>query len=353
MTAIITRRAAPRRFVWFLDGVGLSAPDHPANPLLAQPLPGFTRVLAGPPVHAAGLRIADGAALAALDARLGVPGLPQSATGQTTLLTGVNAAQTLGRHLTAYPTPTLIRLLRQDNLLMRLAAQGRRVAYLNYFSDRFVWLFAEHKRRLGWRHTAAQRAVFAAAAARLDGNPPPVQARRRFRPAACVVAADAAGLPLRDRAAKQAGLAVDHDIVGGFIDADGRPNGWPPAEDDVLAARVAEAVERAVRVWRAHDLTFYETFLTDALGHAQAPERARAWLRVLDRFLQGLLAALDPERDQLIVISDHGNFEDLSVRTHTLHPVPFAAYGVDAPVLVAGATSLCDVAPRLLAAYDS
>src|SRR4051794_31593689 len=36
---------------------------------------------------------------AVTDTRLGIDGLPQSATGQTAMLTGVNAAALIGRHL--------------------------------------------------------------------------------------------------------------------------------------------------------------------------------------------------------------------------------------------------------------
>src|ERR1041384_4042800 len=43
--------------------------------------------------------------MAVTDARLGIDGLPQSATGQTTMLTGVNAAALIGRHLHGYPSP--------------------------------------------------------------------------------------------------------------------------------------------------------------------------------------------------------------------------------------------------------
>ena len=35
--------------------------------------------------------------------QLGIEGLPQSATGQTALFTGINAAQLLGRHLFGFP----------------------------------------------------------------------------------------------------------------------------------------------------------------------------------------------------------------------------------------------------------
>jgi hypothetical protein len=40
-----------------------------------------------------------------LDASLCVPGLPQSATGQAALLTGLNAPELMGRHIEGFPPP--------------------------------------------------------------------------------------------------------------------------------------------------------------------------------------------------------------------------------------------------------
>ena len=42
-----------------------------------------------------------------IDAALGIEGLPQSATGQTALFTGVNAPQLVGMHISAFPTQDL------------------------------------------------------------------------------------------------------------------------------------------------------------------------------------------------------------------------------------------------------
>ena len=74
-----------------------------------------------------------------------------------------------------------------------------------------------------------------------------------------------------------------------------------------------------------------------------------ALLQRLDRFAQGLLGAMDARRQTLVLISDHGNVEQLDQRTHTRNPVPFAAYGAGAADLVAGAAAITDVMPRLLA----
>src|SRR5688500_7643867 len=48
-------------------------------------------------------RLPFGGLLALTDARLGVEGRPQSASGQTTILTGVNAPAALGHHKQGFP----------------------------------------------------------------------------------------------------------------------------------------------------------------------------------------------------------------------------------------------------------
>ena len=61
-----------------------------------------------------------------VDACLGVPGLPQSATGQTALFTGVNAPALVGDHVTAFPTTPLRRVIAEHSLLNRPPRPGRR-----------------------------------------------------------------------------------------------------------------------------------------------------------------------------------------------------------------------------------
>ena len=101
----------------FVDGVGL-APSGTDNPLSQVPMPYLDELLGGPMVlsgdqsdsvggrsHA--ILAHNGLVLRAVDACLGVPGLPQSATGQTALFTGVNAPALVGDHITAFPTQRL------------------------------------------------------------------------------------------------------------------------------------------------------------------------------------------------------------------------------------------------------
>ena len=89
-----------------------------------------------------------------IDARLGIPGLPQSGTGQTTLLTGINAAKLLGYHHGPWPGPT-IRPLLKDSFPVRLVARGGTVKLLNHYPPRYLEGIARGKIRLNAIATAA------------------------------------------------------------------------------------------------------------------------------------------------------------------------------------------------------
>lgn len=75
----------------FVDGLGLNdAANSPLHTLDLSTFKGLTRGWSFDAFSGAGL------AYQVLDATLGVDGLPQSGTGQTSLLTGQNAAGLLG-----------------------------------------------------------------------------------------------------------------------------------------------------------------------------------------------------------------------------------------------------------------
>ena len=117
----------------FLDGVGIGDGDPATNPLAsarATYLRAACGPLDGPTWHA-------GALVVPTEATLGMPGLPQSATGQTTLLTGINAAHTLGRHVHGFCTRALARLLDGASLFARVNQGGGRATFANAYTPEF------------------------------------------------------------------------------------------------------------------------------------------------------------------------------------------------------------------------
>jgi phosphopentomutase len=76
-------------------------------------------------------------------------------------------------------------------------------------------------------------------------------------------------------------------------------------------------------------------------------------LEKFDGFLVGILEGIDSGNTLLIITSDHGNLEDISIKTHTRNPVPLILYGHLRQrflSLVEGRSKpdLCRVTPALL-----
>src|SRR5215471_5006275 len=248
-----------------------------------------------------------GGVLAETDARLGVDGLPQSATGQTAILTGVNAAKLIGRHLHGYPSPRLKQALAEHSIYKKLIAQGRAVTFANAYTRSYV------------------------------DNPP------RFI-SSTTVAAQSAGLRLRMLEDLRDGCAVSHDFTNRFLIERGI---------DVDVCTPETAGERLAVLSAAHDFTLYEHFITDRIGHAQRRDLARAHLIELTRFVRAVLEAADLNRQTIIVTSDHGNIEDLSTRSHTLNNVATLAFGPLANQIASQVGSLTDICPAIVEALSN
>ena len=292
----------------FVDGVGVGARDPEVNPL-ARGEWLLSRFAGG-----------EGAALprrgraVAADATLGVPGRPQSATGQATLLTGENAPRAIGRHQLGFPGAPLRALIAARSLFRELAAAGRTALFANAYPRAYL-------QALGlW-----------------PGPALPLPGRRRARPAAAVVAWAAAAGRFRTWEDARDGRGLTHDLTG--VRANGFGAGLPPRSPE-------QAAEILLRLSSGHDLSVFEFFETDEAGHARSMPQALEVLERLDRFLRTLVAGLGPE-DSLVVASDHGNLEDLRTRNHTLAPVPVLGFGPAAGRLE-GVRDLTDVAPLLL-----
>jgi len=282
----------------FIDGLGLGPDDREINPLAAASTRWFR--LAGP-LPAPGV---DGRVVVATDAALGVPGLPQSATGQTALLTGKNAPFIAGRHINGYCTRRLAELLEAHSLFGRLIAAGRRAAFANAYTPRFF----QDKVRL------------------------------RF-PSVTTVAQRKAGMAHRTLEDLARGEALYQEFTNALLRAQGY---------DVPLVSAAVAGARLAGLAARHDFTMFEFFQTDLCGHAQDFPRALRLLEDLDSFLTGVLDGTDLARDLVVVGSDHGNLEDLSRKTHTTNPVPTMAWGAAAPAFASRIRTIADLAPAIL-----
>ncbi|MDF1563018.1 MAG: peptidase [Deltaproteobacteria bacterium] len=287
----------------FVDGVGVGERDPARNPLARTPTL-LSHFLDGS--HSRPLP--PEARFRAIDANLGLPGRPQSATGQASLLTGQNAGAFMGSHVTGFPGPKLRAFVEQHGLLARLSRRGRSVAFLNAYHTQYL-------NAVGFPQPPPRRPE------------PPLTIPRLYRhPSVTTVATHAAGILFRTFDDVLEGRAVFHDVTL----AGPRGRGFDlPAVEPIAAGRILAAEREHL------DLGLFEFFLTDKAGHDQDFEAAEDALLRLEGLLQGALEGLDLSRDTLVVTSDHGNLEDLSVRTHTRNPIPLLAVGARAGAFLA------------------
>jgi bisphosphoglycerate-independent phosphoglycerate mutase (AlkP superfamily) len=87
------------------------------------------------------------------------------------------------------------------------------------------------------------------------------------------------------------------------------------------------AAEILVDLSASYDLCLYEYFLTDLEGHRGSYETAVDLLTELDRFLEAVVQQLNFDNTSLLIVSDHGNIEDMSHGQHTSNPVPTLLWG--------------------------
>ncbi|MEJ2614272.1 MAG: alkaline phosphatase family protein [Ignavibacteriaceae bacterium] len=80
------------------------------------------------------------------------------------------------------------------------------------------------------------------------------------------------------------------------------------------------AARRLLKIATQNSFTAYEYFLTDHIGHGRYDGEVEKTVKILDEFLYTVITGMDKKHMTLIVCSDHGNFEDLSIKTHTLNP---------------------------------
>jgi 2,3-bisphosphoglycerate-independent phosphoglycerate mutase len=247
--------------------------------------------------------LALGGLLARTDARLGVEGRPQSASGQTTILTGINVPARLGYHKQGFPNEQMRELLREHSLFLRLRTPGGGPdLFANAYHPQF---FAKRPRWV----------------------------------AATTVAVEAAGLPFRTFEDLQEGRAVYHDFTNRFLIERGV---------EIPERKPEEAAVVLARLAAAHRFTLYEHFIADRAGHEQDERAALDILSELARFVRTVLSLVDLTRTTVLLTSDHGNVEDLSTRNHTLNQVPTLAWGAARETVARRVRTLADITPTIL-----
>jgi len=265
-----------------VDGVGL-APAGPDNPVTLC-MPWTSGML--------GVRLDDALAVNTplltaqpINATLGIPGLPQSGSGHSTLYGGFNAAAFNGRHQPSHPTVAMRERLAQRNLLLEAQQAGYTVAWANGYLPGYSQAVADRR----MRHTAGTWSALGA------------------------------GLELRGLPELLAGTAVSWDLTQQLAR-------MRPGCENLPEVTATESGERLARLAMAFDFVAFETYLPDLAGHRRLTMTPEDALGLVDDLLAGIIGAKGP-RDTLVVTSDHGNVEDATTRLHTRNPVPLIVHG--------------------------
>lgn len=283
--------------LFFIDGLGIGK-RGPFNPLDgledAEPLAIFQNEKL--------TTIHDGI-IVPTDTCLGVEGRPQSASGQTTILTGINVPQTLGYHKQGFPNAAMLEILREHSIFLQLTRAGiEPITFANTYTQRF---FDERPRWVS----------------------------------ATTAAVEAAGLKFRNLHDLNAGNAIYQDFTNGVLIERGE-------DAEIRTAEQAAAI--LAKIVSEHRFTLYEYFITDKVGHAQDMKAARAVLQNLAWMIREVLARIDLNRTSVILTSDHGNIEDLSSRNHTLNPAPTIVWGARRNQIAARIQTLADITPAIV-----
>ncbi|MCH8495551.1 MAG: hypothetical protein LAT57_07965 [Balneolales bacterium] len=290
----------------FIDGIGIG-PSSAYNPFSVRDFEGFQQLTGGerltidaPPISTSDL------VFRSVDATLGVDGLPQSGTGQATLFSGENASAMIGKHFGPYPHTGIKVLLQERSLFHQVQQMGKRPYFMNAFPE----IFFE-------------------------------RASLRNRWSCATLMTRSAGLKINSVEEVFAGKALTAEILQDY---------WKKMLNlEVPAISYDEASKRVLNALDEYDVVLMEYYLTDKAGHAQKLDDAVLAIERIDKFIYSFLS--NNNTHTMVVCSDHGNIEDLSIKTHTVNNVPLIVSGPAARNFI-NIEDLKGVTPSILASIE-
>ena len=290
----------------FIDGVGIGKEDYEFNPFFKYGFKTFSKIFGEiPSLNNQSLKT-DNTFLFPTDARLRVEGLPQSGTGQTAIFCGMNAAKYIGKHFGPFPYSTLVPIIEKENILKAFKKKKQKVSFVNAYPKQFFAYIKSGRGRLS----------------------------------VTTLSCKLSGIRLNTSTDLRKGKALTAEITNErWIK---KLNYKLPKISPQLAAK------RFLRIAKNNKFTLYEFYLTDHLGHGRDVEDFENILSTLDEFLYSVITSIDHKKMTLIICSDHGNFEDLSVKTHTLNPALTITSGKYAGELSKKIKDLTQIKPAIL-----
>lgn len=262
----------------FIDGVGIGKEDYVNNPFFKYQFKTFTKIFGKIPSIQNQVIESNSSYIFPADARLGVEGFPQSGTGQAAIICGVNAPKIVGKHFGPYPYSSLLPIIKDQNIFRHFLAKNRKVFFANAYPKPFFDYIKTDKPRLS------------------------------VTPLSCRFS----GVRLNTTTDVRKGRALTAEITN---------DKWNQRLGYKLPAIKPErAAIRLLRIALRNSFTLYEYYLTDYIGHGRYEGDIELVLSILDEFLYTVLSKMNRSNTTLLICSDHGNVEDLSIKTHSLNP---------------------------------
>jgi len=294
--------------VIFVDGVGIGKADPSSNPFFKYQFDTFSKLFGSIP-HLENQNISrEGKYIFPTDPLMDIPDLPLSGTGQTSIFCGLNASRILGKHFGPFPHSMLVPIIKEQNIFKSFKNKKKKVAFANAYPKVFFDYIESGKKRLSVTSLSCQLS----------------------------------DVPLKSATDLRAGDALSAEIDNDW---------WVNKLDYNLPIIKPEtAAKRLIKLAGQHHFTLFEHFITDHLGHGRHKEALEDRLSVLDRFLYYLFENI-PENFTLLLCSDHGNLEDISIKTHTLNPSLTMTAGKYAERLKNRITNISHIKDAILELY--
>lgn len=292
-----------------MDGVGIGKKDYEYNPFFKYGFKTFSEILGGIPHLDEQKLKGNNTFLFPVDASMGIPDIPLSGTGQTSIFCGINAPKLIGQHFGPYPYSTLVPIIKEKNIFRSFIQRRKKVNFVNAYPKQFFDYVNSGRRRLS------------------------------VTTLSCILN----GMRLNKISDVHKGKALAADINNRhFIEK---------MNYKLKVIKAETAADRLIRIGSKNHFTLFEIFHTDHLGHGRNTEWLEYFTNILDRFLFHTITNLKKDMT-LIVCSDHGNFEDLSIKMHTLNPAIGTTAGKNAELLSKKIKKLYDIKPAIMEMYD-
>lgn len=305
------------RFIFFfIDGVGIGMRNG-NNPFVSAD-PEILRLWKGSAYDN------NGISLKAIDPLLGIPGTPQSATGQTTIFTGINIPALLSKHIGSFPNRLMRKIIMKENLLLKLDNSGKTAKFINAYPH----------------HSE----IFSNSNVRIDDE-------------GGLIFSDEFPDKFKKRISVTSSILISNNMVP--FDTEDIKKKRSLYQDysnrsllkyglDLPIFSPEDAAGVLYNTSSDYDLILYEFFQSDLYGHRRSKTEQVELISNLDILLSTLISLLDQEKDTLLITSDHGNLEESSGKLHTQNPVPLITWGRGSKELPERIDDLSDITPEIL-----